>query len=290
MKYLFWTVVSLALLASANATYDLLANYVGLYPLIALAAAVSIDIAATWMGHHTTVLARLGDNTRTADIATWSIILISFAVNFTHGFTEGGSVGGFVGSIFPILAAMLYHFYSRHTIRETQKAKGRILPEPPVYKKWGKYQDKARQEAIERDYINLTYETAEAKLSQMRRMLVPRETRVISETGQVMRQVDTRVPRQIETTRQDNETRQRDKAETRQISETRQEDKTVRQDNATTRDNAGQKPATITEIVRQALADGPKSLNEIDEIVRKVRPDLKRATLRKTYDRQVGQR
>lgn len=164
----FWIIAGIALLVSGNATYEVLTSTVGIQTYIALAAAIVIDAAAIWMGHHTTTLAKLGDSTRTAQLATWVIICISIAVNYFHGFVEGGLVGGLVGIIFPLLAALLYDFFIRHTIREELRSRGRILPEKPIFIKSRKHGDKSRVAAIEKAYVSLTYDMAEDNINRLR--------------------------------------------------------------------------------------------------------------------------
>lgn len=197
----FWLIVGTAMLVSGNATYELLTTHVGIISVLALAAAVVIDAAAIWLGHHATTLAKLGDSTADVQMATWLIIAMSLAVNFTHGYLAGGWIGGFVGTIFPFLAALLFHFYISHTIRETLRSRGRILPEPPVFLKSRKFGNKARQNQIQRDYVNLTYDMAEDRMRQLRDKLGADETSPVPQ-----RDSETTQTRQIETAETSNET------------------------------------------------------------------------------------
>jgi hypothetical protein len=174
----FWIITATALVVSGNATYEVLTGTVGIQTYIALAAAVVIDAAAIWMGWHTTTLAKLGDSTRAAQLATWFIISISLVVNFYHGYVEGSWAGGLVGLIFPLLAALLYDFYIRHTIREELRSRGLILPEKPNFIKSRKYGDKSREEKINRDYVSLTYDLAEDNLAAKRYNLKTEEIHV----------------------------------------------------------------------------------------------------------------
>src|ERR1041385_6983544 len=81
----FWTIVLAALAVSGNAFYEVLTGTVGFEKWVAILGAVVVDAAAIWLGHHTTVLAKLEDDTTNAKYATWFIILLSLSVNFYHG-------------------------------------------------------------------------------------------------------------------------------------------------------------------------------------------------------------
>lgn len=269
MRILFWIITGIALLVSGNATYEVLTSTVGIQTYIALAAAVVIDAAAIWLGHHTTVLARLGDNTRNAQLATWVVILISFAVNFFHGYTAGGYAGGFVGIIFPFLAAILYDFYIRHTIREELRLRGRILPETPVVLKSRKYGDKARHTALQRDYVSLTYEIAETKMGQLRDSL--------------------RQPR-------DNETEQRDSRDTEIDFSLTDETAETTAGLATQVDQvfAAQmlrdinETMTIKQIIETLVGQGIKDYDQLETAVNEVRDKpVSRETIRKTASRVI---
>jgi hypothetical protein len=168
MHWMFFPILLITLAVSGYATYEVLAQTVGINTYIALGAAAVIDLAAIWLGLHATILAKLGDSTKLVQWATRFVIAISIAVNFYHGYQAGGYTGGLVGIIFPVLAALLFHFYISHTIRETLREQGLIIPRKPVYLKSRRYGDKTRQNAIQRDYVALTYDMAEDNLRQQR--------------------------------------------------------------------------------------------------------------------------
>jgi hypothetical protein len=264
---LFFPILLITLAVSGYATYEVLTDTVGIYSVIALGAAIVIDSAAIWLGLHATILAKLGDSTKSVQLATWFVIAISVAVNFYHGFVEGSFAGGLTGIIFPVLAAILFHFYIKHTIREALRVRGRILPEKPIYLNSKKYGDKARQEAIERDYVRLTYETAETNLSRQRDKLNPRET----------------APVPTETHNETTETElvpQRDTDETASLADQIDRDfaaQALRDINRT---------MTIKEIVEVLVSQGIEDYGTIETKVNEVRDKpVSRETIRKTVSR-----
>lgn len=274
MKVVFWIITGIALLVSGNATYEVLTTTVGIETYIALAAAIVIDAAAIWMGNHTTILARLGDSTKAAKQATWVIIAISLAVNFFHGYVSGGWAGAFVGIIFPFLAALLYEFYIRHTIREVLKERDEILPKKPVVSRSWKYRDKARHEALERDYVSLTYAIAETKMRQLRDAVRQPGTR---------RDTEIDLPLAIET------------AETNPVPH-----ETKLQDNETTDETASlvngvfaaqmlrdiNETMTIKQIIEVLVGQGIKDYDALQDAVNEVRDKpVSRETIRKTASR-----
>lgn len=194
MKVIFWFILAITLMVSGNATYEVLTGTVGINTWIALAAALAIDGAAIWMGHHATILAKLGDSTTAVHLATWFIIAMSLSVNFYHGYASGGLAGGLVGTIFPILSAMLFEFFIRKTIRETLKDMGLVMPAKPRWIKSRKYGDKTADAQLEHHYVALTRYKAATYLSRLRDIETPvaRHTRQFDETArQIVRQVET---------------------------------------------------------------------------------------------------
>jgi hypothetical protein len=172
-----FVIIAVAMVISGYAAFEVLTQHVGISAYLALAAAIVIDAAALWLGHHAVVLAKLGDSTTKVQLATWFMIAISLGVNFLHGYLAGGWIGGCVGIIYPLIAALLFHFFIAHTIRETLRSRGRILPEKPLVSGSRKYRDKARHVALQKDYVALTYDMAEDNLRQQRDKLKTDETK-----------------------------------------------------------------------------------------------------------------
>jgi len=269
----FWVIVGYGLLVSGNAVFEVLTSSVGVVTWIALGAAVVIDAAGIWLGHHTTVLAKLGDNTKAAQLATWFIILISLAVNFYHGYVEGGYAGGLVGIIFPFVAALLFEFYIKHTIRETRRARGEILPRKPVFIKSRKYGDKSRVEKIQRDFVSLSYETAEARIQELRHSLNP-----------VAIQQDTEIdlPLQDETAQQHSETEPVSDETNNETSSLANEidgvfaAQMLRDINET---------MTIKEIIEVLVSQGIRDYDTAETALKQVKGNVSRGTVRTTMRR-----
>lgn len=176
----FLVILAMAILMSGYATYQVLVHSTGTWWLWAVLAAVAIDAAAIWLGTHSADLAKIGDNITQVRIATWFLILASVGVNFYHGYTSGGLVGGLVATIYPILAATLYHFYIEHQIRESLRSRDRILPEKPIY---AMSLDRKRKKDIKRDWANLTGDIAEDRMAKLRDKLGTRDNTPIKATA-----------------------------------------------------------------------------------------------------------
>lgn len=266
-------IIAVAMVISGYAAFEVLTTHVGVHAYLALSAAIVIDAAALWLGHHAVVLAKLGDSTTKVQLATWFMISISLGVNFLHGYLAGGWIGGFVGIIYPLIAAMLFHFFIAHTIRETLRARGRILPEKPVYLKSRKYGDKARQKQIERDYVSLTYAMAQDNLRQLRDSINPeRDTVETSETAPVSH----------ETTKRDSETElvsQRDTDETASLVNGVFAAQMLRDINET---------MTIKQIIEVLVSQGIKDYDALETAVTEVKGQaVSRGTIRKTASRVI---
>ena len=266
-----FVIVAVAMVISGYAAFEVLTTHVGINSYLALAAAIVIDAAALWLGHHAVVLAKLGDNTNKVQAATWFLICISLGVNFLHGFLAGGWIGGSVGIIYPLVAAVLFHFFIAHTIRETLRARGRILPERPVYLKSRKYADKARQEQIERDYVALTYETAETNLRLKRDKLKP-----VQDSGTKLVPIHAtgcKTARQAETTPVPPETAD----ETASLVNGVFAAQMLRDINET---------MTIKQIIEVLVSQGIKDYDELETAVTEAKgKPVSRATIRKTANR-----
>jgi hypothetical protein len=167
----FWIITSIALLVSANATYELLTTISPNY--IALAAAVVIDAAAIWLGWHATDLAKKGAYNRSVTISTWFVICISLSINFFHGYVDAGWAGAILGIAFPLIAAILYEHYIKDTIYDVRFARGEILPRKPVWLKSKDYGNTEEDKQLEQDYVSLTRDRARYEMRLLRDSFSP---------------------------------------------------------------------------------------------------------------------
>lgn len=149
----FSLIMLLAVFVSGQHTYEVLINYTGTVWWLALAAAVAIDAAVVYLGSQTAYMAKIGDSITVIQWATWLLIGISVAINFFHGYMNGGLVGGSVAMVYPVLAALIYHFFIADKIRESLRERGRILPEKPLY---AKSLDKATARKLDERWATLT--------------------------------------------------------------------------------------------------------------------------------------
>lgn len=153
MVLLFVPIMLGAILVSGQHTYEVLVGMSGTTWWIALGAAVVIDAAIVYLGTQTAYMATLGDDISTIQLATWLLIVVSVGVNFLHGYTTGGLVGGFVAMIYPVVAAMIYHFFIADKIRNSLRARGRTLPEKPLY---ARSLNKATRRELDKQWADLT--------------------------------------------------------------------------------------------------------------------------------------
>src|SRR6188768_519490 len=160
----FFFLIVTALLTSGHAAYIVLTESLNVPMYLAIFAAIVIDLAAIWLGTHAAELAELGDSVTKVRIATVTVMVTSFALNFMYGYTSGTWVTGLVACIYPFVAAVTYEFWIEHKIRASLRARGRILPESPVYLKSRKYQDKKKVQELHRKAAAMSLEDAELQL------------------------------------------------------------------------------------------------------------------------------
>lgn len=153
MAVLFVPIMLGAIVISGQHTYEVLVGTTGTTWWIALGAAVVIDAAIVYLGTQTAYMATQGDDITQIQVATWFLILVSVGVNFLHGYMSGGFVGGPVAMIYPVVAALIYHFFIADKIRNSLRERGRILPEKPLY---ARSLNKATRRELDKQWADLT--------------------------------------------------------------------------------------------------------------------------------------